>query len=236
MRAKRVINEILSLLDVQLVSLRRVGLNCFTELDKTGIRIKTVFDVGANIGQSSSQYLQMFPEAKVHAFEPVSSNFAKLDSILNPRLIRNHCAVGAESGEMKVYLSENSGKHSSVVINNATRYERVEKITIDHYCETVGVSQIGLLKVDTEGGDLDVLRGAELLLSNQAIDFILVETAFYAKQRHVHICDFLRHLAPRDYHVFGVYDQSLEWNGSARVQYANLLFARTGIQIAAKTQ
>jgi trans-aconitate methyltransferase len=33
--------------------------------------VKVVFDVGANVGQSCIQYLQNFPVAKIHSFEPI---------------------------------------------------------------------------------------------------------------------------------------------------------------------
>lgn len=231
MLLKRITNELLQRAGVQLVSTRRVGVSVFNEVRRTDVQIGMVFDVGANVGHSSIEYLRQFPSAAVHAFEPVAVNFAQLDSISNPRLIRNRCAVGADNGEIKIFLSENAGKHSSVVVEDAGRYEEVGMTTIDGYCGENGIEHIGFLKVDTEGADLAVLQGAEGLLANKAIDFIQVETGFYEKQRHVLISDFISYLSPLGYAVLGVYDQSLEWDGSARVQYANLLFARRGIRV-----
>lgn len=88
-----------------------------------------------------------------------------------------------------------------------------------------------MFEIDTEGSDLSVLKGAEGLLSKNAIDFLFVEVSFFAEQRHVLISEFLSYLAPFGYFVMGVYDQSLEWDGRARVQYANVLFARSGLMV-----
>ena len=87
------------------------------------------------------------------------------------------------------------------------------------------------MKIDTEGNDLRVLRGARDLLVHKKIDFIVVETGFYPKDRHIELSAFLKLLTPLGYFLLGIYDQALEWNKDARVQYANALFARGGIKI-----
>ena len=202
------------------------------EINRTEIDIRIVFDVGANIGITSNSFLQEFSGAEVHAFEPVAANFRKLEQISNTRLTVNKLALGAQSGQLKIYLDENPEKHSTVVIADINNYENVEVTTLDDYCEANGTYRIGLLKIDTEGADLAVLNGAKKFLKGGQIDFILVESAFYQKQRHVHLCDFLNFLGEYKYDVFGVYEQSLEWDYSARVQYSNILFARNGIKIS----
>lgn len=231
-RIKRVINKMLGLVNLAIVSEKRVGVSIYNEIRRTKMDIDVVFDVGANVGQSSIEYLREFPRAEVHAFEPIGANFKALILNDDPRLTPNYCAVGKEIGTVKIFLSNHPTKHSSVIVEDEGNYEFVEVITIDDYCADKGVKNIGLLKVDTEGADLGVLKGAQRLLDKKAIDFILVETAFYEKQRHVHLCDFLGYLSPKGYDVVGVYDQTLEWDGRARIRYANLLFARNGIMMS----
>jgi FkbM family methyltransferase len=218
-------------MDLRLVSNKRVGLSVLNELRKTGVNIYVVLDVGANIGQSSLEYAREFPNAKIHAFEPIEDNYRRLKLIEHPKLIVNKYAMGESPGRVKIFLSNSSQRHSSVVISDPNRFEKVEMTTVDRYCTERSIDRIGFLKVDTEGADLAVLKGAKTFLGRSAIDFIQVETSFYRKCGHVFVSDFLDYLAPFGYNVLGLYDQNLEWDGAARIQFANLLFAREGIFI-----
>lgn len=229
MNIKSLINLLLEKVGFQLVSVSRVGIQVFNDIRKTGIKIDTVFDVGANVGQTSLNYLKRFPEAEIHAFEPVLDNFKILEKIRSQKLVSNRLAMGAEKGQMRIFLSKNIGKHSAVVRETEDAFEDVDCQTLTEYCLENKISHIGLLKIDTEGSDLDVLKGADSLLSNQQIDFVFVETGFYPKQRHVHICMFIDYLFRFGYSVAGIYDQSWEWNGKAQIQYANILFVKPGI-------
>jgi len=234
MDVKKSINSILKIFGKRLISVSRVGVDVFNEIEHTGLVLQCVLDVGANVGQSSSVYLNQFPRAQVHAFEPVSNNFKQLSMLAHSRLKVNRMAIGAEEGFAKIYLSENAGMHSMIVAESKERFETVKLTTVQNYCKENEIDRIGLLKIDTEGSDLEVLQGAKNLLENSQIDFVQVETAFRKKDRHVHLCNFLSFLSQFDYYLLGIYDQELEWDGRSRIQYANALFARSGIKTRSK--
>lgn len=232
MNLKSRINQLLGHVGLRVVSTARIGITIFNEIEQTGIKVRTVFDVGANVGNTCATYLKHFPEAQIYAFEPVEDNFQQLQSISNRRFHANKLAMGLEEGIEKVYLSSQNFKHSAVVIEDKNKFVTVEKTNISAYCSRHGISQIGFLKIDTEGRDLEVLRGAELLLKKSRIDFILVEAGFHQQtKRHVYLGEFLDYLNGFSYGCFGIYDQTLEWNRRAQLGYVNVLFSRYGIMM-----
>jgi hypothetical protein len=115
--------------------------------------------------------------------------------------------------------------------------ERVAVDTVDRVCSNLGLTHIDLLKIDTEGKDLDVLRGAAQLLHAQAISIVEVESAMNRDNRlHVRVQEFLEFLEPRAYRLFGVYEQVLEWpNADAYLRRSNLVFV-SGTVITANRQ
>ena len=55
------------------------------------------------------------------------------------------------------------------------RVADVQGVLLDDFCRDRGIERIGFMKVDVEGGEVGVLRGAEGLLRNRAIDMIWIE-------------------------------------------------------------
>lgn len=136
---------------------------------------RVAVDVGANIGNVSEILLASGYE--VYAFEPYVPTFAKLTSRLN-----NHsgfycfdCAVGSHDGEMDLYLASDTTEqgfyqepslyntlspHSMPAGLEFTEKVSVQVRTVQSLQESGEIpSKIGLLKIDTEGYDLDVIRG-----------------------------------------------------------------------------
>jgi len=80
------------------------------------------------------------------------------------------------------------------------------------------------LKVN-EGFDLEVLKGADSLLSSKCVPFVLVEVGFHpGDSRHVLFDEIRDFLMGKSYAVFGIYDQTLEWSGENRLRFANVCF------------
>jgi len=146
--------------------------------------IQTIFDVGAHTGALSSEILSRYEAAELYAFEPQHSSFIKLSqNINNPRFHPYELAVGEQSGVASFYEYGHESTINSLVPNApyAHRFNRepeikeVAVISIDDYCLKNGISKITILKIDTEGHDLAVLKGATAMLQKGAIDFILFE-------------------------------------------------------------
>jgi FkbM family methyltransferase len=208
------------------------GLHLFCDLRTRvpSLTIETVFDVGANVGQSARKFRRNCPSARIYSFEPFRSTFEQLRENTRP-LANVECvnlALGSESGEVTVAAQPQSVSNSlragaGRAGTGAAEVVRVE--TLDGFCAGRGIERIDLLKIDTEGYDLEVLRGAEGMLRAGRISLIEVEAGMSRRNsKHVPLADFVRHLEGRGFVLFGVYDQTPEWNGDACLRFSNPVF------------
>ena len=146
--------------------------------------VDVFFDVGANTGQTSSAALNNFPSATIYAFEPDRTSFAALKKNLGSERFRPfNLAMSDKSGEAPFFDYGALATSNSLVQNsqyalrsgNQATVRTVECETLDTFCAKVGVDQIDVLKIDTEGHDLAVLRGARRLLAEARLQFIYIE-------------------------------------------------------------
>ncbi len=183
------------------------------------LRLNVIFDVGANTGQSARRYLKRFPHARLYSFEPVQSTFDKLQHGLRGR--RNvstvRLALGAARGTGQMVLEGDSnlsyhllGSHDAAPAD--AQLEAVTIETLDDFCQAHDISHIDCLKIDTEGGDFDVLTGGVRMLSDQRIDLIELEAGMNpGNTRHVAFEKLKSFLEERRYFLFGLYEQTEEW-------------------------
>jgi len=124
-----------------------------------------IVDAGANIGLTSIFYANKYPDAKIIALEPESSNFALLKKNVAP--YRNILAVNkALWGENTTLEIVDPGlnkwgfqtcKHKD---ENAVGKEAIESITIDRLMHDYMLSHIDILKIDIEGAEKEVCESA----------------------------------------------------------------------------
>src|SRR5208283_2752517 len=138
-------------------------------------------------------------------------------------------ALGSQDGFREILLARNSDvasfhevDYAAAQLTGAT--ERVEVMRLDHFCERNMIREIDFLKIDTEGHDLEVLRGAEGLLSSKRVAAVFVETAFSAGNNQVRLAHFASFLEPLDFSSVGIYDQA--WWDAKKLHFGNVLFAR----------
>jgi FkbM family methyltransferase len=133
-----------------------------------------VVDVGANLGIWS--LLAAKRGGRVHAFEPVPAMAARLRQHVAMNgaeaIVVNQLAVGAESGSLPFFAvpTGNTGA-SSLSSHRADSVELcVDVIPLDSYIDRVDVR-----KVDVEGAELLVFRGARRLLSSENAPIVFFE-------------------------------------------------------------
>jgi len=140
---------------------------------------KIVVDVGAALGAT------VFPFSKkattVYAFEPQNENYLFLLDQIKIRGLKNikihNSAVSNSNGLADFYNRESHGIHSLGVHNKGkvVSSSQVKVIKLDDFWKENINKQIGLLKIDVEGFEADVLEGAGYLLENSKIDAVIFE-------------------------------------------------------------
>ena len=140
------------------------------------LRPSLVVDVGANRGQFSLDVRRALPEAQVVAFEPLTPEADIYSEIFaaTPTHVLHRFALGASSGSASFHVSaarDSSslfpiGERQSEVFPGTQEVgiEVVEVRTLDDFAGELRSDGPSLLKVDVQGAELDVLRGAETTL------------------------------------------------------------------------
>jgi FkbM family methyltransferase len=165
----------------------RFGVDAMADIRKllADVPQPTVFDVGANVGQSGKRFSELLPGCQLHMFEPSPTAFAQLQ--INTRKMHNlhlcNAGVGAERGTQPLIENHHSDMSSFLRPGSAgwgkiVRETSVSVVTLDDYCTREHVKRIDLLKVDTQGSELRVFEGATGLLTQQKIRLAYLEIIF----------------------------------------------------------
>lgn len=157
----------------------------------------TLLDVGAYKGSYANRIRALAPAAQVYAFEPHPVTFEHLRrAAVRSGYEAFNVAVGAERGQRKLYDCKQSPgtTHASLYREAIERTHHqqsaawdVQVTTLDTFIETHGLETIHLLKIDTEGNELNVLRGCQRARQRGTIDVIQFEMS----QMHVNSRTFL---------------------------------------------
>ena len=145
--------------------------------------MNTVFDIGAHIGLVALPLAKSInPNGMVFAFEPASSNRKFLNDHIDANSITNIDVVSdlvGESSNQAVEFFESTGDSGMNTMADTGRrrgYEQttVNQITLDEFCSSRRLTP-QLIKIDTEGAELNILRGAtEVLKLHRPIIFLSV--------------------------------------------------------------
>lgn len=138
-------------------------------------------DVGANIGSFSVILGKRVPDCVIHAFEPASKTFGILKSnIARNRLEKveaHQMAVAEQVGTVRFSDEPSISQRNHIVTAEAAVMHSCEvpATSLDTFCESRQIERIGFIKVDCEGVEPLVLRGANRLLRERRIGAMLVE-------------------------------------------------------------
>lgn len=127
--------------------------------------IKTIIDIGANVGYFSLSMLSLYPESSVFAYEPIPVNFNQLSKYKseNPNLNFNvtNAAVtklGIESISLNYDDSDTFTTSASIFDDNKQKNQLIVKATsLDKILDDNQLETIDLLKLDCEGSEYDIL-------------------------------------------------------------------------------
>jgi len=140
-----------------------------------------IFDVGANNGQYLEMLLNILAEKKpiIHSFEPDAKAFQKLTEKFGhlDHVFLNNFALGDQENNSVLYVSKEGGVDSSLIKSNNHDFleYNIQVKTLDAYCVEHNISKIDFLKIDTEGYEMNVLKGAVNMIAKKAIHKIQLE-------------------------------------------------------------
>ena len=170
-----------------------------------------VFDVGANDGRTALRLMRHLGVApRLYCFEPVGSTFRALEARTSrhANVRRFQLAMGSQAGPRTIYVGDLSVMSSfDPEWPGEGRGETVEVTTLDAFAQEHDVPRIHLLKVDAEGHDLEVLRGARRTLEAGRVDVVQVECGI-APGRTPTLEEVRSHMFDRDYHLYGINTQA----------------------------
>lgn len=164
----------------------------------------TIFDCGAGEGTSILRFKKIFPNCNIHSFEPLDIFYEKLQNKYKNRkdITINYKGVGNKKSIQKFHklkkyngstflnpnlnskwftkdFSELSSESYAQDQNTPEIIEQlVEVNTIDDYLTENNINFIDILKIKTQGSEVNILKGAKNSLSNKKIRFIEVKVIF----------------------------------------------------------
>jgi FkbM family methyltransferase len=215
------LNSILARTGYQLNSNNRTHDTVLEELTKltkpAGLRI--VFDVGAHNGESIERFKRIYGpnNCEIYAFEPSNLfdllekkyadnqtkiyNLAVSDENTEKTFYTHSSSTGSSSLE-QVALNSRFAKRRNLGDNENIVQSKVTTTTIDEFCKKENIARIHHLKIDVQGHEPSVLRGASESLSNQIVDIIEVEVIIgHAYEKPGSFIDIEKYLIPNHYRL-----------------------------------
>jgi FkbM family methyltransferase len=177
--AKRSVQNLLDKFGYRLVPRNRDAMSLKKYLDRLPLR--AVIDVGANNGSTCTEWLRTYPEAQIHAIEALDRYQGPLQSIAarsNGRMRVWQYAASDEAGEVTFLehvdhpsssslLQSTDESHALLPFTKSVRSVQVKAIPIDSLFAEQGIDLPDgiFLKMDVQGAEAKVLRGAQKTLA-----------------------------------------------------------------------
>jgi FkbM family methyltransferase len=159
---------------------------------------KVALDVGANVGHWTKTALALWPRCHIHAVEIAPKTFADLEANSRtwPGADRAHLhqfGLSETAGSLAMYdypdrreLTSDTPRHDGLTI---VPFE-AQVTTLDQFCADQRIDHIDYLKIDVEGAEHRVLKGASALLQANRIECIQFEYGAFSIDTRVMLQDY----------------------------------------------
>lgn len=186
-----------------------------------------IFDVGAYTGNSLFAFKKIFPNSFIYSFEPSSDNYLKLKKNSENLTKYKIFNLGISNIDKIKKFNNNSwsmtssfvdlNKHGSkkfydkrfkyLGTNHTKNISLIDSISIDTFLKRENISNVDILKIDTQGHEKNVLQGAKRSLKENKINAIMIEVIlddYYENQ--LNISDIENLIINDGFYLFGIYD------------------------------
>ncbi len=230
---KRVIQRCFNLLGYQVCRVRPTSISpAFSDMKQLceGVGRPVVLDVGAYHGTISKTFRRILPQAAIYAFEPFPESFEWLRSNIksDPDIRAFNYGMSSSDGERRFHSNVNAATNSLLETHElgattwgrgvtTTATVRVQMKTLDSVVQSLGVTQIDILKLDVQGAETQVLAGAESTLSSGAVRMIYSEIITQPTYKgQVRFDAALAAFYDRGFDLFNIYNLSNTKQGQLR--------------------
>jgi FkbM family methyltransferase len=133
-------------------------------------------DAGAHVGTFAIRIAKAVVDGTVIAIEPDKENLnyleknVKLNSIKNVVVVQK--GLWSKSGRMLFYLTH-SASHSMFAQKGVKKAAQIEVDTLDNILERVGMDKVNFIKINVEGTEIEVLKGARKTLMSNPVEIVI---------------------------------------------------------------
>ena len=186
-----------------------------------------VFDVGAYIGQWTDEVLkQSGGNLQIHSFEPHLQTYQKLVGNLAPAInfgqaFPNNFGL-SNSEEIKTLYDYQDSRFLNTLYRRNYEDEKLFNMgnplefpilvtTLDAYCQRWQIQRVNFLKIDVEGNELNVLKGASKMLLSGKIDYLQFEYGSTFQDAGISLQAVFEFLQQYRYSLFKISPSGLDW-------------------------
>lgn len=138
--------------------------------------VKTVLDIGANVGAASVYLATSYPDARIYAFEPGTDALSLLKTNVEP--LRNVTVfpfgLYSHDAVLSLFHGKNDSVESSVCASTRTEHEseQIRLVDASRFLYELGIEKVDVLKIDTEGCEVPILKSLSKWLPDVKVLYV----------------------------------------------------------------
>ncbi|NVM04570.1 MAG: FkbM family methyltransferase [Candidatus Helarchaeota archaeon] len=191
---------------------------------------RVIFDVGANVGSVTLDFLKYFPKSIIWAFEPFPKTFEILKWNIRrykERVNLNKLGFFNENTKKELNITTYHPAHSLIPLHKdfknsfhfiqEVRTQEISVMKLDDFVKKNNIKHINIIKIDVEGVEYEVLEGGQDTLKNK-VDSIIIEISLIRKGRKsdnlIRVFDFLYKTG---FYLFDIYNLTKKTHGNTEI-------------------
>ena len=199
-------------------------------------QIKSIIDVGANRGQFAQRVFKNNFDGNIISFEPLKEEHESLNKLSSKKenwQVAKRCALGNKNEVKKFYISGNSESSSLLKIlqkhtdlrpeSKTIKTEKINVERLDNFKKEISkLKKNLLLKIDTQGSEIDVLKGASKVIKDIKCLFIEVSLVSLYKNQKLWL-DIIKYMEKLNFNVWSI-DQLLRNKNTGQTYQLDIFF------------